>query len=554
MNFIEIRRGTQVLILARNGVLPQHARAASDRQRLPGMLARLGQDKTAMASVRANWFNVFPSVVNIVQMSDAQVAKYVTDAIAAKRAEAALLRDASVPLSSAEVDQMRLAFANARVQRGQIIVAQHGALPPAARNFTNPAHVVQLLGAMQDGEEGAVILDRQAGRLTKFGLGALRGRPLRTGIVAKINQRVLDAAFIPPGPAATAAGSHPSAGTSVASMGAGDKVAAALQRSLPHLSGEVQAAVAEMVTPTNLVIMAGIFVAVALANTNPVTGAAVDSILLGVAWFAAGLTGVYALGDFIDATVSAIKAKSETELDEAGKTYAKALVGMGSALIQAIMARFLTKKGGTVEEGAGRAAAGDAAAAKKAPPPAPKSPPPPAPKPPPKPPTVSENPAQLPISSKSKIEAAMAAKMADQPVPPPSEYLSKEYIDHHLADFKDGSVYKVISGAPRDGPFGGDKLFVSPKSEMDAALLKSGGDPRKLESILSMEPGYLGDSPYLLEFPNPKNLGMATGNEANAWKGFWEPGGFTQGGMKEAVIDGRIDPKDFIATPIKKGP
>jgi hypothetical protein len=397
---------------------------------------------------------------------------------------------------------------------------------------------------MQDSEEGAITLDRQAGRLSAFGVGALRGRTLRNGIIAKLNQHVLDGAYIPPGMVADAAGSHPSAGGSVASMGPGDKVATALQRSLPHLSGEVRALVAEMVTPTNLAIMAGIFVAVALANTNPVTGAAVDSILLGIAWFAAGLTGVYALGDFIDATVSAIKAKTEPELDEAGRTYAKALVGMGSALIQAIMARFLSKRGGTAEEGA---AAGGAAG--KAPP-APKSPPPPAPKPP----TVSENPAQLPISSKSKIEAAMAAKMADKPVPPPSDYLSKEYIDHHLADFKDGSVYKVIPGAPRDGPFGGDRLFVSSKSEMDAALLKSGGDPRKLESILSMPPDYLGDSPYLLEFPNPKNLDMATGNEANAWKGLWEPGGFTQGGMKEAVIDGKLDPKDFIATPIKKGP
>jgi hypothetical protein len=355
VNFIEIRRGTQVLILARPGLLPKAARAASDRQRLPGTLARLSLDKAAMATVRAGWFNVFPSVINVPAMSDAQVARYVTDALSAKRIEAALLRNALVPLSPAEVEQMQHAFANARVQRGQIIVAQKGALPVPARAFTNPAQVVQLLGAMQDGEEGAVILDRQAGRLSAFGLGALRGRQLRNGIIAKIKAHVLDAAFIPPGSVADAAAAHPSATAGVASMGPGDKVAAALQRSLPHLSGEVQALVAEMVTPTNLAIMAGIFVAVALANTNPVTGAAVDSILLGVAWFAAGLTGVYALGDFIDATVSAIKAKTETELDEAGRTYAKALVGMGSALIQAIMARFLSKRGGTTEEGAGGA-------------------------------------------------------------------------------------------------------------------------------------------------------------------------------------------------------
>jgi len=355
VNVIEIRRGTQVLIFARPGLLPKAARAASDRQRLPGMLARLGTDKGAMAAVRAGWINVFPSVINVPAMSDAQIARYVTDALATKRAEAVLLRDARVPLSPAEVEQMQHAFANARVQRGQIIVAQAGHLPVQARAFANRDQAMALLAALQDGEEGSVLLDRQAGRLSGVGLGALRGRQLRSGIVAKLRSHVLDGAFIPPGAVADAAGAHPSAGGTVASMGPGDKVAAALQHSLPHLSGEVQALVAEMVTPANLAIMAGIFVAVALANTNPVTGAAVDSILLGLAWFSAGLTGVYALGDFIDATVSAIKAKNEAELDEAGKTYAKALVGMGSALIQAIMARFLTKKGGTTEEGAGGA-------------------------------------------------------------------------------------------------------------------------------------------------------------------------------------------------------
>ncbi|EIM0423644.1 hypothetical protein LMN50_001581 [Listeria monocytogenes] len=30
---------------------------------------------------------------------------------------------------------------------------------------------------------------------------------------------------------------------------------------------------------------------------------------------------------------------------------------------------------------------------------------------------------------------------------------------------------------------------------------------------------------------------MPSGNESGAWQGFWEPGGFTSGGIPEAVVD-----------------
>lgn len=547
MNTIEIRRGTGVLILARPGVLPLTTRKASDRQQLSVALAGLARDPAAMATLRAGWSSVLPAG-GIMLMTDDGLAERVRKALAARQIEAVLLRDAAIPLSPAELTYVQSAIANVRMQRGQLVIAGKGALPANLRPYLNPAQVTQSLETMQDFDDGALLLDRQAGILKPYGIGNLRGRALRTGIRDKIRHGFLDAAYIPPGMVGDAVNRQLNTGTAVSQMGYADKVGAALERSLPHLSGEVAAAVREMVTPTNLAIMAAVFVAVALANTNPVTGAAMDTILVGIAWWSAGLTGIRAIGHFIEATANALKAQNEADLDAAGQVYAKALVELGSSLIQALMARFLTKKGGTAEEGG---AGGAAAAAKK--PPAAKEPPPP-PKPAPKPPTVESNPAQLPITSKSKIEAAMAAKMADKPVPPPSEYLSQEYIDHHLAEFKDGSVYKIIGGAPRAGPFGGDQLFVLPKSEVDAALLKSGGDPRKLEVLLGMDDGYLGDAPHLLEFPNPKNLGMATGNEANAWKGLWEPGGFTKGGIKEAVIDGKVDPADFIATPIKRTP
>lgn len=308
-----------------------------------------------MSALRSGWSSVFPST-GLMLLTDDGLATQVRNAIAAKQVEAVLLRDAAIPLTPAELTYVQSAIANVRMQRGQLIISAKNAMPANLRAYLNPGQVKQSLASMQDFDEGAVLLDRQASILTSVGLGTLRGRALRTGIINKIDHGLLDAAYVPPGPVGDAVNTQLNTGGPVSGMGYADKVGAALQRSQKHLSGEVAAAVAEMVTPTNLAIMAAVFVAVALANTNPVTGAAMDTILIGIAWWSAGMAGIRAIGHFIEATASALKAQNEAELDAAGQVYARALVGLGSALIQALMARFLTKRGGTAEEGAGRTA------------------------------------------------------------------------------------------------------------------------------------------------------------------------------------------------------
>ncbi|WP_339361724.1 hypothetical protein [Vallitalea maricola] len=119
--------------------------------------------------------------------------------------------------------------------------------------------------------------------------------------------------------------------------------------------------------------------------------------------------------------------------------------------------------------------------------------------------------------------------------PDPSTYMPKQYIDKHLAKFDDG-VTKITWQAPNRpvGPPSG--TFVMPKSVADDLIAKSGGDVSKLEQLLSLEPGTLGNTPVRVDIDNPTGLRMPSGNEFGA-NDQWIPGGFTGGGIPEATID-----------------
>ncbi len=161
------------------------------------------------------------------------------------------------------------------------------------------------------------------------------------------------------------------------SMSSAEKIGEAMSRSCKHLRGDVLTAVEAMVEPEALAIMAGVFAAVALAQLNPVSGAAVDTAIVALAWYSAGLAGVLALSDFIDATITATGAASEAELNEAAMSYSKAFVALGAMLLEALMAKFLAKKGGkSGDKGSGGGGSGSSKTAKtadKGKPPAPSS-------------------------------------------------------------------------------------------------------------------------------------------------------------------------------------
>ncbi|QJD85852.1 RHS repeat protein [Cohnella herbarum] len=133
--------------------------------------------------------------------------------------------------------------------------------------------------------------------------------------------------------------------------------------------------------------------------------------------------------------------------------------------------------------------------------------------------------------------------------PNPSTYLSKEYIDSHLAMFE-GGVTKIQWGAPTRplGPPTG--TFIMPKSVADDLIAKSGGDVSKLEELLSLDPGTLGSSPVRVDIPKPTGLRMPDGNEVGA-NSQWIPGGYTSGGIIEATID-QVPLDKLIVTKILK--
>jgi len=132
--------------------------------------------------------------------------------------------------------------------------------------------------------------------------------------------------------------------------------------------------------------------------------------------------------------------------------------------------------------------------------------------------------------------------------PNPSTYLPQEYIDQHLDMFRGGAT-KFYAKAPSGtvGPPTG--TYVMPSSVADDLLRRADGDVRVLEELLGLEHGYLGDTPVRIDVLDPHGLRMPTGNERGV-NDYWLPGGYTSGGIPEAVVD-QIQVGQYTVTIIK---
>lgn len=131
--------------------------------------------------------------------------------------------------------------------------------------------------------------------------------------------------------------------------------------------------------------------------------------------------------------------------------------------------------------------------------------------------------------------------------PQPSDYLTKQYIDEHLAKFNDGAVKIVPQNTtgtigPKEG------TFVLPKSFVENCIKQSNGSVQKLEELLSLDKGYLGENPMLIKMDKPSGLRIPSGNEPGA-NSQWVPGGFTGAGTPEAVVD-QIQPGSYTIEPV----
>ena len=84
-----------------------------------------------------------------------------------------------------------------------------------------------------------------------------------------------------------------------------------------------------------------------------------------------------------------------------------------------------------------------------------------------------------------------------------------------------------------------DGGVVMPKAEFDRVLPESKGDLRIVETKLGLNQGCLSGSDtmiFLVKPENIKNIRIPSGNEGGA-NGQWIPGGYTNGGIAEAVMD-----------------
>ena len=133
---------------------------------------------------------------------------------------------------------------------------------------------------------------------------------------------------------------------------------------------------------------------------------------------------------------------------------------------------------------------------------------------------------------------------------------SQEEIATHLAMFEDGIV-KVqsyegyqMSAKMYGGTVGAEQgHYVMPKWVYKKAVQASNGNPRILEELLGLDEGYLGNNPVVIDINHYEGLRMPSGNEPGAFQGLWEPGGYTKGGIPEAVID-QLGPNDYEVSKI----
>ena len=126
--------------------------------------------------------------------------------------------------------------------------------------------------------------------------------------------------------------------------------------------------------------------------------------------------------------------------------------------------------------------------------------------------------------------------------PNPRKYLSKEYRQAHKELFDDGVAAFVKDDyfIQKFGNFGReDGAFVFPKDVAKAMIKEADGNPRKLEALLGLDEGSLGDSPKMVLPQEVHNYRIPDGNEGGSRANpQWRPGGKTYpGGVPEAVID-----------------
>jgi hypothetical protein len=124
----------------------------------------------------------------------------------------------------------------------------------------------------------------------------------------------------------------------IARMSSADKIGETMRRSLPHIPADARAIINSLLRPETLAIIAGTLVVWAGSHAFGI-GEIVDIILLGIGIVALGFAvfeGADALYDFV---TGALIARSDADLEKAGRHFARAVTLLGISTIQAVLLR-----------------------------------------------------------------------------------------------------------------------------------------------------------------------------------------------------------------------
>ena len=151
-----------------------------------------------------------------------------------------------------------------------------------------------------------------------------------------------------------------------------------------------------------------------------------------------------------------------------------------------------------------------------------------------------------------QIQEIMATPKGERP--DPATYLDKKYIERHLKEFRQGASfimgldnYVMFVVARKFIGREDNTCFVMPKTVCDDIAKAAKGNLAVYEQALGFDPGYFQGHGGLVRIDvldiADLHIRIPSGNEAGA-NAYWLPGGYTSGGVPEAVSD--LIPKSRI--------
>ena len=126
-------------------------------------------------------------------------------------------------------------------------------------------------------------------------------------------------------------------GKDVSQMGMAEKLEIVINKAIEHLGPEAGEKLKQLLTPENMAIMVGTTAALIAVQGVPFLDVAVDAVVLGIAAYSLGSEALSAIGDLADFASKTFNAKTEADLDAAGKSLAKATATVGVDALAALL-------------------------------------------------------------------------------------------------------------------------------------------------------------------------------------------------------------------------